>query len=160
MDKPRLSLNDNTDYGLCFACGPRNTAGLHLMFLQVGDTVTTKFRGREEHQGFPGQVHGGVISALLDEVMSRVPLLNGQWAMTARMDVRFRRPVMVGNEVTAVAERVREIRGFIEATGRVLLPDGDIAADATGTFKYLGDDTLRGMSAEYPRLAEEWMRGS
>ena len=80
--------------------------------------------------------------------------------MTARMELRFRRPVMVGDEVTAVAERVREMRGFVEATGKVLLPDGDIAADATGTFKYLEDDTLRGMSAEYPRLAEEWMRGS
>jgi uncharacterized protein (TIGR00369 family) len=160
MDKPRLSLNDDTDYGLCFACGPRNVAGLHLMFQQDGDTVTTTFRGREEHQGFPGQVHGGVISALLDEVMSRVPLLSGRWAMTARMDLRFRRPVMVGEDVTAVAERVREMRGFVEASGRVLLPNGDIAADATGTFKYLGDDTLRGMSAEYPRLAEEWMRGS
>ena len=106
MDKPRLSLNDDTDYGLCFACGPRNAAGLHLMFQQVGDTVTTTFRGREEHQGFPGHVHGGVISALLDEVMSRVPMLDGRWAMTARMDLRFRRPVMVGEEVTAVAKRV------------------------------------------------------
>ncbi|MCX8213626.1 MAG: hypothetical protein OTJ97_03835, partial [SAR202 cluster bacterium] len=65
-----------------------------------------------------------------------------------------------GEEVTAVAERVREMRGFVEASGRVLLPNGDIAADGTGTFKYLGDDTLRGMSAEYPLLAEEWMRGS
>jgi uncharacterized protein (TIGR00369 family) len=160
MGKPRLSLNDDTDYGLCFACGPRNTAGLHLMFVQDGDTVTTAFRGREEHQGFPGHVHGGVISALLDEVMSRVPLLDGRWAMTARMDVRFRRPVMVGQEVTAVAERVREMRGFVEATGRVLLPDGEVAADATGAFKYLGDDALRGMSADYPRLAQEWMRGT
>ena len=160
MDSPRLSLNDDTDYGLCFACGPRNAAGLHLIFQQVGDTVTTTFRGREDHQGFPGHVHGGVIGALLDEVMSRVPLLDGRWAMTARMDLRFRRPVMVGEEVTAVAERVREMRGFVEASGRVLLPNGDIAADAIGTFKYLGDDTLRGMSAEYPRLAEEWMRGS
>jgi uncharacterized protein (TIGR00369 family) len=160
MDKPRLSLNDDTDYGLCFACGPRNAAGLHLTFQRAGDTVITTFRGREEHQGFPGHVHGGIISALLDEVMSRVPLLDGRWAMTARMDVRFRRPVMVGQDVTAVAERVREMRGFVEASGRVLLPDGEIAADATGAFKYLGDDALRGMSADYPKLAREWMRGA
>jgi len=92
--------------------------------------------------------------------MSRVPLLDGRWAMTARMDVRFRRPVMVGQDVTAVAERVREMRGFVEATGRVMLPDGEIAADATGAFKYLGDEALRGMSADYPRLAQEWMRGA
>lgn len=160
MNKSRLSLNDDTDYGLCFACGPRNAAGLHLTFQQAGDTVTTTFRGREEHQGFPGHVHGGVISALLDEVMSRVPLLDGRWAMTARMEVRFRRPVMVGQNVTAVAERVREMRGFVEASGRVLLPDGQIAADATGAFKYLDDKALRDMSADYPKLAREWMRGS
>ena len=160
MDKPHLPLNDNTDYGLCFACGPRNSAGLHLKFQRADDTVITTFRGREEHLGFPGYVHGGVISALLDEVMSRVPLLEGRWAMTARMILRFHKPVMVGQEILAVAERVREMRGFVETTGRVLLPDGELAAEATGTFKYLGDEALQEMSADYPQLSQKWMRGA
>ena len=60
-----LSLNDETDYGLCFACGPRNRSGLHLLFERDGDVVRSTFRGREEHQGFPSYVHGGVITALL-----------------------------------------------------------------------------------------------
>ena len=91
-DRPQLSLNDETDYGLCFACGPRNPSGLHLTFERQGDTVTTSFLGRQEHQGFPGYVHGGVITALLDEVMSRVFLLKNRWTMTARIDIRFRQP--------------------------------------------------------------------
>ena len=85
-----LPLNDETDYGLCFVCGPRNRSGLRLRFEREGGVVTTTFRGREEHQGFPGYVHGGVITALLDETMSRVSLLEDRWTMTARMEVRFR----------------------------------------------------------------------
>ena len=112
-----LPLNDETDYGLCFVCGPRNRSGLRLRFEREGGVVTTTFRGREEHQGFPGYVHGGVITALLDETMSRVSLLEDRWTMTARMEVRFRRPVPVDQPVTAVAEKLEERRGFVEAAG-------------------------------------------
>ena len=152
-----LPLNDETDYGLCFACGPRNPSGLQLRFESDGDKVTTTFQGREMHQGFPGYVHGGIISALLDEVMSRVSLLENRWAMTARMDVRFRQPVLMDQKVTAIAEKTRVIRGFLEARGRVVLPDGTVAVDATGRYAYLPYETLASMTTGYPRLASEWM---
>jgi len=109
-----LSLNDETDYGLCFACGPRNDCGLRLQFVREGDTVKTTYSPTEHLQGFPGYAHGGVIGTLLDEVMSRVSVLENRWTMTARMDVRFRRPVLTGQTVTAVGEKVRERRGFYE----------------------------------------------
>ena len=153
-----LPLNDETDYGLCFACGPRNRSGLHLRFERDGDVVTATFRGREEHQGFPGYVHGGVITALLDETMSRVSLLEDRWTMTARMEVRFRRPVPVDQPVTAVAEKRAERRGFVEAEGRVVLPDGTVAASASGTFAFLSEESLAQISEGYPLLASRWMR--
>ncbi len=153
-----LPLNDETDYGLCFVCGPRNRSGLRLRFEREGGAVTTTFRGREEHQGFPGYMHGGVITALLDETMSRVSLLEDRWTMTARMEVRFRRPVPVDQPVTAVAEKLEERRGFVEAEGRVLLPDGTVAASASGTFAYLSEESLARMSEGYPLLASQWMR--
>ena len=156
---PSLPLNDETGYGLCFACGPRNPSGLRLRFERMGDRVTTTFRGREEHQGFPGYLHGGVISALLDEVMSRVSLLDDRWTMTARMDIRYRRPILVDQTVIATAEKGRALRGFVEAIGRVELPDGTVAADATGKFVFLENEALARMSADYPRLAREWMWG-
>jgi uncharacterized protein (TIGR00369 family) len=157
---PSLSLNDEADYGLCFACGPRNPSGLRLRFERRGDSVTTTFRGGEAHQGFPGYVHGGIISAVLDEVMSRVSLLDNRWTMTARMDVRYRRPVLVDQSVTAVAEKGRVMRRFVEVSGRVHLPDGAIAAEATGTFAFLDREDLTRITAGYPGLAEEWMRSS
>ena len=152
-----LPLNDETDYGLCFACGPRNASGLRLRFERDGDKVTTTFTGREEHQGFPGYLHGGILSALLDEVMSRVSLLENRWTMTARMDIRFKEPVLLGQKVTAIAEKSSQRRGFLEARGRVELPGGRVAADAVGKYVFLGDETLARMSVGYPRLAREWM---
>ena len=155
---PNLPLNDETDYGLCFACGPRNASGLQLRFERDGDRVITAFQGRVEHQGFPGHLHGGVISALLDEVMSRVSLLENRWTMTARMEVRFRQPVTLDQRITAVGEKVRQRGRLWEARGRVELADGTVAADGTGTYVAVPDETLASMSAGYPRLAREWMR--
>ena len=155
-----LPLNDDTDYGLCFACGPRSPSGLRLKFERDGDRVVTSYKPRSEHQGFPGYLHGGVITALLDETMSRVSLLDGRWTMTARLDVRYRKPMYVGQTVRAFAEKKSERRGVVEAVGWVELPDGSTAAEATGTFVPVRDETLEGMSEGYPLLARTWMRGA
>ncbi len=152
-----LSLNDETDYGLCFACGPRNECGLRLRFERNGDTVTTSCTTSDRHQGFPGVLHGGVVSALLDEVMSRVSVVEGRWSSTARIEVRFRRPIPIGAAVKAVARKTGERRGFVEVEARILLPDGSVAAEAAGTFAPVPDDRLAQMSAGYPRLSREWM---
>lgn len=155
----QVPLNDETDYGLCFACGPRNPFGLKLRFERDGERVVSRFMVPEAYQGFPGYLHGGVITALLDEVMSRVSLvLDNRWTMTAGVDVRFRKPVFVGQEVTAIASRVEANRRLVTARGELLLPDGTVAADATGRFVYLPKATLAKMSAGYPALARDWMR--
>ena len=151
-----LPLNDDTDYGLCFACGPRNPSGLKLHFTAEGGRVYATYRPLEIHQGFPGYIHGGVITALLDEVMSRVSLLDNRWTMTARIDVR---PIPLDTDVLAVAEKVRQVRGVLDARGEARLPDGTVAAEATARFIFLDAATLAKMSEGYPDLARRWMVG-
>jgi acyl-coenzyme A thioesterase PaaI-like protein len=53
---------------MCFVCGVDNPIGLHLSFYtdDEGQTVA-RFRPGPEHQGYPGHLHGGIISTLLDE---------------------------------------------------------------------------------------------
>ena len=158
MTLRELSLNDETDYGLCFACGPRNPWGLKLRFEADGDRITTSFTVSEEYQGFPGYLHGGVAGSILDEAMSRVSLLEGRWTMTALMDLRFRYPVPVGTPITVEAVKTGEIRGFLEAKGTIHLPGGRPAVSATGTFAYVAHETLHDMASAYPGLARRWMR--
>jgi uncharacterized protein (TIGR00369 family) len=155
----QLSLNDQTDYGLCFACGPRNPYGLKLHFERDGDRIVSRFTALEEYQGFPGYLHGGIITALLDEVMSRVSIVNqNRWSMTAGIDVHFRKPVFIGQEVTAVAEHLESNRRVVTAQAELVLPDGTVAAKATGRFFHVPQERLAEMTSDYPALARDWMR--
>ncbi len=154
-----LPLNDASDYGLCFACGPHNPGGLHLTFRQEGDTVVTTYTGMAHHQGFPGVIHGAVITGLLDEVMSRVPVLEGRWGMSAKLDVRFRLPIRVGDILTATAQKDGGRGSIMRTSARITLPDGRLAAEATATFALLPPDTLADLAQDYPELARTWRVG-
>jgi hypothetical protein len=52
---------------ICFGCGIDNPLGLHLAFY-TGDEwrCIARFLPRPEHQGYPGQLRGGVINSPLD----------------------------------------------------------------------------------------------
>ena len=52
---------------MCFVCGIENPIGLKLSFYTDDEgRCITRFQPRPEHQGYPGQLHGGIISTLLD----------------------------------------------------------------------------------------------
>jgi acyl-coenzyme A thioesterase PaaI-like protein len=110
-----MELNDTTDYQRCFVCGQRNPYGLHLTFRREDDSVVADFLPREEHQGFPGVIHGGIVAAVLDEALNRTSLLSSQpaWTMTGRLEVRYRRYVPYGERL-----RVRAIGIVSLAKGR------------------------------------------
>lgn len=129
----RARVNTVTDHG-CFGCGERNPIGLKLAFFRDGDAVEAAFTPRPEHEGYAGLVHGGIISALLDEAMSWAVIASGRLAVTAQMSLRFRRPVEVGTPVR-VRGRVIEERGrIVEARGELVDSDGAVLAEASGTF--------------------------
>ena len=52
----------------CFGCDPHNPIGLALTFHRSGDTVTADWHARDDLQGYPGVVHGGVQATLADEI--------------------------------------------------------------------------------------------
>src|SRR3989442_13903180 len=79
-----MELNDTTDYQRCFVCGQRNPNGLHLVFQLDQNTIVADFQPREEHQGFPGVIHGGIVAAVLDEALGRTSLLGNNQAWNDR----------------------------------------------------------------------------
>jgi len=59
---------------MCFDCGIDNPIGLHLAFYtDHGGRCIARFRPKPEHQGYPGHLHGGSISTLLD-VLTQAPV--------------------------------------------------------------------------------------
>jgi acyl-coenzyme A thioesterase PaaI-like protein len=122
-----LSLADD---GYCFACGPKNSSGLGLEFRDKGGKAFAEFIPRKSHQGFTDIVHGGIITAVLDEAMMKALLFRGIFAMTAEIAVRFRNPLRVG-DTSVVEGEIRTVTGrFVEASA-VLRKADEVVAVAT-----------------------------
>jgi acyl-coenzyme A thioesterase PaaI-like protein len=118
------------DDGHCFACGPKNTSGLGLEFRAEGGKAFAEFIPRKSHQGFKDIVHGGIITAVLDEAMMKALLFRGIFAMTAEIAVRFRSPLRVGDN-SVVEGEISAVNGrFIEASA-VLRKADEVVAVAT-----------------------------
>ena len=119
----------------CFVCGKDNPQGLQLDFYQNETTVWTEFIPQEHHQSWPGMVHGGILTSVLDETTARVAFLYGKWAQTGKLEVRFRKPAPIGEplRVEAMLEqdtgRAMKIRGSIRGS-----LTGDVLAEASGLF--------------------------
>jgi len=131
---------------MCFVCGLGNPIGLQAAFYEDdAGRVTAKFTPRPEHQGFPGVMHGGIVTALLDETLGRVAIAAGRWMVTGRLNIRFRRPIPVEETLTVTGEPVKWNGRILEARGEIRLADGRVAAEATGMFLEIPPDQVEGM---------------
>lgn len=117
----------------CFVCGPDNPTGLRLRFSREGEAVVAEFVPREEHVGWEGVVHGGILSAVLDDAMGNVFYLRGYQALTARMEVRFRRPVRPGDRLSVRAWLASEDDRTL-TTRAELARDGEVVCSAEAVF--------------------------
>ncbi len=151
-----MELNDTTDYQRCFVCGQRNSFGLKLVFRQEEGSIVADFQPREEHQGFPGVLHGGIVAAVLDETLGRTSLLSThpEWTMTGKLEVRYRRYVPFGPllRVRATLESAR--RRMLQARGVLTLAhdESTILAEATGIFLPLPPGVTDEILKDFPGL--------
>ena len=125
-------MTNLSDDGYCFVCGPKNPIGLKLDFSFDGKTIKTVFVPLKEHQGYMDIVHGGIISTLLDEVMVKLAIEMGMPAVTARMDIRLRKALNVGQKITVSAEIIKDTKKVLTSYAKAVTDDGVIIADTTG----------------------------
>ena len=59
------------------------------------ETAKTEFTPTKFYQGWPGILHGGIIATILDEAMSYAVRFSGWDFLTAKMQVEFKRPVLI-----------------------------------------------------------------
>jgi acyl-coenzyme A thioesterase PaaI-like protein len=126
------------DDGRCFACGPHNADGLHLVFEPDGDAgARTRVTLPPRLQGYRDIAQGGVVMMLLDEVMAHACRFAGERAMTASMQTRFRRAVPLGRELDLRAHVTQRRRNVLFLTASIAL-DGTVLATGEGTFVSTG----------------------
>ncbi len=121
----------------CFVCGLENPYGLQLTFYDSGPgRVEATYSVPERYQGYPGRVHGGIVAALLDEAVGRAAMVGDplHFMVTAKMEIRYRRPVPVGQPLRLAGILGRESGRRATARGELRLPDGTLAAEAEATL--------------------------
>jgi acyl-coenzyme A thioesterase PaaI-like protein len=83
----------------CFGCGDENGLRLPRPLEEGLREYEAYVVFGERHQGGPGLVHGGIVSAALDEACGLLATWYRFPAVTARLFVRFRRPVPINTEL-------------------------------------------------------------
>ena len=123
-------------YDGCYVCGQHHPRGLRARFFADGEgEVCAWFLPDPSQTGYDDVVHGGVISALLDELTGwTVSLKNDLLACTAELTVRFVSPVLLGRTYLARAH-VGTGRGRCwSAEGGLYDEEGKVYAKARGTY--------------------------
>ena len=122
---------------MCLVCGVENVAGFQARFFELeGGELVGVFQPREEHQGYPGRLHGGLASAILDETIGRaINVADTQtWGVTAEFTIRYRKPVPLDREVRAICRITRDGSRMFEGSGEIVLGDGTVAVEAYGKY--------------------------
>jgi acyl-coenzyme A thioesterase PaaI-like protein len=101
-----------THHELCFGCGLANLFGLQVeLEREPGGSVAGRFFAKQDHQGPPGFVHGGVLAAALDEAAGLAAGDGPPWPIVARLEVDLLAPAPVGSFVRLRASVEREEPG-------------------------------------------------
>ena len=120
------------DDKMCFVCGKENPIGLKLDFKTEGRKTTAVFVPKKEHQGYKDIVHGGILSTILDEAMTRLGYRIGLNTVTVHIEVDFRKPAYVNQELTLEGEITSEEGRKVFAKSNLTNKEGVVVAEATG----------------------------
>jgi uncharacterized protein (TIGR00369 family) len=131
---------------MCFVCGLKNALGLKVSFFVLDNNeLAAVFTPRDEHQGYPGRLHGGIAAAVLDEVIGRAVNLSNLgevWGVTVDLSLKYRKPLPIGEPLRARGRITKDGGRFFEGTGEILLADGTSAVEASGRYIRLPLDKL------------------
>ncbi|MFK7918068.1 MAG: PaaI family thioesterase [Ilumatobacter sp.] len=70
--------------------------GLDLTVVREGDEAVGRVTLGAAHEGAPGRSHGGIVSALFDDVFGFVLTIVGQAAFTGTLTIRYEQGVPIG----------------------------------------------------------------
>ncbi len=123
---------------MCFVCGLENSFGLKSRFYELeNEDILAVFRPANEHQGYPGRLHGGIAATILDETIGRAIMIRQShdiWGVTVEFSMKLKKPVPLDDEIRVRARVTKDGRRVFEGSGEILLSDGRVAIEASGRY--------------------------
>jgi acyl-coenzyme A thioesterase PaaI-like protein len=118
---------------LCFVCELENPVGLHLNFYEIAPgEISADFTPPAHYQGYPGVLHGGIAASILDETAGRSLMgsFSPRFMFTARLDVKYRRNIPVGQPLKIIGKAGKSHGRKAEAWSGIYAQDGELLAEA------------------------------
>jgi acyl-coenzyme A thioesterase PaaI-like protein len=140
---------------MCLVCGLKNPFGLRTSFYELDNgELLALFKPMEEHQSYPGRLHGGIASAILDETIGRAIMISHQelWGVTIGFTSRYKKPIPLTEEIRVIGRITKVANRFFEGTGEILLGDGTVAVEGRGKYIKLPLDNI----ADFDFEEQEW----
>ncbi len=123
-------------YSGCFVCGEKNDIGLRARFFfdESARKAVCDVTADEQYAGYKHIFHGGITATLLDEIMIKSLLAEGNMVVTAEMTVRYKRPVYSGDSLHFEGWMTAKKGPVFITAGRAVNQRGETVAEATGKY--------------------------
>lgn len=140
----------------CFGCGRENPAGLGLRAWRVDDEINGEVTFAPHHSGAPTFAHGGAVATAIDDCLGFLLYLIEEPGVTARLEVDYRKPVLLETSYTLRARIDRREGRKVFASLEMRAPDGVLAAEATALFVTVSiEHFTRDLPADWKERAKE-----
>jgi uncharacterized protein (TIGR00369 family) len=120
----------------CFGCGAANPAGMQLSFDLDFDSRRARgsFTLGPNYAGGAGFAHGGIIAVVLDEAMGKLSRLTEERAVTAEMNIEYRKPVPIDKPIVVEGWQEQEQGRNRFRVAEIRDTQGNLLARGKGRF--------------------------
>lgn len=137
FNSPVVFPLQDTEHHYGFGSATRNQGGLQAeFFVGTQDHVTCRWsRTTRTFQGFPGNIHGGILAVLADEVMAHCLVAHRKkFGVIISARIRWHRPVRVGDTVSGEARIVASLGSSLLVTYSLANGQGKAVSSGWGLF--------------------------
>lgn len=130
---------------MCILCGVENEFGMNARFYELENgELACIFNTKDCQQSYPGRTHGGMIGAVLDEVIGRaLEIFEPEaFGVTVELSTKYKKPLPTDGTFLCLARITRNTRKIFEGTGEIYLEDGTVAAEAYGKYMKMPIDDI------------------
>jgi acyl-coenzyme A thioesterase PaaI-like protein len=151
---PNVLKLDPKETNHCFGCGAANPAGMKLTFELDFDARRTRgsFILGPNYAGGGGFAHGGIIAVVLDEAMGKLSKLSGEPAVTAEMNIDYRKPIPVDKPIVVEGWQEEEKGRNRFRAAEIRDPEGAVLARGKARFVVVNKSHFAGAKPGQPVL--------
>lgn len=132
-----LAPGQNSEHHTGFVNCKTNAFGLQAKFFRTpdADVACLWTNTRRGFDGYPGLIHGGISSALLDELMANAVLIaTKSFGITLRSLVQWLKPIRTGEVVTGAARVGKRSKNSLRVRAYLFRADRKVATVGVGQF--------------------------